>query len=955
VKLLERFRRHTALRAVRRSLMIAIALLAAAIVVSLTVDLGPWAKPYAERFGGRAIDRPIHIGTLSIHLFRGRIVIEDLTIDGLRPEDRPFFTAKRLSFGLDWRPAFALKPNFTVSAVELTDWAMLVEKWPNRHSFPRFTRDDRGPDGPRRFTVTMQSFNGQRGQFSYEDHEAPWSIVCRNLEMRIENLPEYHGTATFDGGTVTIQDNLPMWANMKAQFVLDGPRVHLRRIDLETDGATTVARGDVDLAHWPEQTYQVQSRVTFPRMREIFFRNEPWPLAGDGTFDGTFHLFKDGRDLSGTFTSDLLGVYDYRFPSLYGALRWTPKLFEVYDAGAKFYGGDARFAYSIKPLGAKTRPTSRFEFDVDGADLRRLTDFEALPGLRFAGTAAWHNVLEWPLGQFRGHTGEGRLVVAPPSGTTPMPPSLVIARADAEQSGYEWGPFAPVPLPAHLPVTGDFTYRYGPDTVTFEPSRFVTERTHVTFEGMTAYGDQSRIAFHVTSSDWQESDQVLAGIMTDFGAPTGPVPFGGRGEFDGLLTGAFRRPRVEGRFSGEELRGFDAIWGSATGRVVVQNGYVTVTDAVVQRADSEIRVDGLFSLGYPRDDGGEEIDARFRVTGRDLDSLRHVFQIDEYPVAGRLSGDFHLTGEYERPLGFGGMTIDDGTAYGEPFEKATASLRFDGTGVRLDNLQMSKGVGALTGAAYVGWDSTYAFNADGRRVPVDRIAFLQYPQTPVGGVAEFTARGSGTFDVPRNDVRFRVTDFAVGSEPVGQVTGTLALRGTELSGEIDAASPRLAVTGTGRIALTPQRDAEITFRFHDTSLDPYVRLFEPRLSPYTTAVVSGSVRLVGELADADHLLVDTTVDSVDLRLFDYAIRNVAPVRLSLDRRVIKVDELQLLGEGTQRFSQLRREIDGISQRMLTLTLRRLERDGLVHRTVHPVVPPRVDYELTPLGGSPRGV
>jgi DNA-binding HxlR family transcriptional regulator len=61
--------------------------------------------------------------------------------------------------------------------------------------------------------------------------------------------------------------------------------------------------------------------------------------------------------------------------------------------------------------------------------------------------------------------------------------------------------------------------------------------------------------------------------------------------------------------------------------------------------------------------------------------------------------------------------------------------------------------------------------------------------------------------------------------------------------------------------------------------------------------------------------------------------------------------VELLGEGTQRFSELRRDIDGISQRMLTLTLRRLERDGLVRRTVHPVVPPRVDYELTPHGAA----
>ncbi|MES1201891.1 MAG: helix-turn-helix domain-containing protein [Pseudomonadota bacterium] len=58
-----------------------------------------------------------------------------------------------------------------------------------------------------------------------------------------------------------------------------------------------------------------------------------------------------------------------------------------------------------------------------------------------------------------------------------------------------------------------------------------------------------------------------------------------------------------------------------------------------------------------------------------------------------------------------------------------------------------------------------------------------------------------------------------------------------------------------------------------------------------------------------------------------------------------------LWDGAQRFSELRRAISGISQRMLTLTLRNLERDGLVTRTVTPSTPPRVDYELTLLGRS----
>jgi TamB, inner membrane protein subunit of TAM complex len=894
VKFLKRLRGNRVIRYLSLAFTLLVALLAAAMVATLTVDLGPYAKRAAEREGSKYIERGLHLGTLSIHLLTGKVLVEDFRIDGLHEGDRPFFTAKRIAIGLDWIPAFRRKPDITITSVEMTDWQMLVEKWGDRHNFPKFTRANQ-PQRERRVTVTTKSFRGYGGQFTYEDHDTPWNVICRNLDINITNPPRYHGTATFTGGTVAIQNYVPMWANLKAQFVLDGSRVHLDRIDLETDGAKTVAVGDVDLAHWPEQTFKVQSRVHFPRMRELFFKDETWRVSGDGDFNGTFHLFKGGRDLNGTFTSALAGVNDYRFPSLHGSLRWTPTAVEVSDAGAKFFGGDAKFGYSIKPLGAGVKPTARFDASVDGIDLAQFTDFQELPGLRFAGTAVWRNVLEWPLGQFSQHRGDGHMVVMPPPGVTMMTASL----AEAEPVPTATGRVLPPALARHLPIAGELTYRYGPDEVEIETGVFATERTHVTFQGTTAWGNASRLRFHVASSDWQESDQVLVGIMNDFGTHAGPVAFGGRGEFDGVMTGTLRQPRVEGDYTGEDLRAWDTAWGTASSRVVIENNYVTVTNALVRLGDSEIHADGMFSLGYPRDDGGDEIDARFRVVRRELDGLRHAFKIDDYPISGKMSGEFHLTGKYEHPIGFGGMTIEEGTAYGEPFDQATASLRFEWPGVRLDAIEIEKSGGVVTGAAYVGWDSTYSFNADGRRIAIAKIAAFNYPRTPLSGVAEFTAGGSGVFDAPRYDVRYRLSDVAVDEEPVGQVTGRLTLRSTEWSGDMDIASSRLAVTGTGRISRNAPADAELTFRFHDSSLDPYVRLFVPKLSPYTTAVTSGSVRVAGELANFDRLLVDATVDSLEMKLFDYAIRNGGPIRLTLDRNQIRVGQFQLVGEDTR--------------------------------------------------------
>jgi DNA-binding HxlR family transcriptional regulator len=82
-----------------------------------------------------------------------------------------------------------------------------------------------------------------------------------------------------------------------------------------------------------------------------------------------------------------------------------------------------------------------------------------------------------------------------------------------------------------------------------------------------------------------------------------------------------------------------------------------------------------------------------------------------------------------------------------------------------------------------------------------------------------------------------------------------------------------------------------------------------------------------------------------------AAQEGCPLRDVLDRVGDKWSVLVVicLSGGTQRFSALRRRIDGISQRMLTETLRQLERDGVVRRTVYAEVPPRVEYALTPMG------
>jgi translocation and assembly module TamB len=387
--------------------------------------------------------------------------------------------------------------------------------------------------------------------------------------------------------------------------------------------------------------------------------------------------------------------------------------------------------------------------------------------------------------------------------------------------------------------------------------------------------------------------------MTTFGSQTGAIPIGGYGEFDGMMLEAFSRPRIEGVFSGDRMRAWNVIWGKGRADVVIQNSYADVKNAVITAGDSEITAEGQFSLGYPRKDGGEEINARVKLMRRPMADLKRAFELDDYDMDGVVSGEYHVYGHYETPLGFGKLLIEEGVAYGETFDSMSAGLRFEGNGVRLDTIQIAKSTGEATGAAWVGWDGTYSFNVDGRAIPVESLRTTAFPRAPLSGLLHFNATGAGNFDEPRYDVKVRVDDLFAGDEGVGQVAGRLSLRSETLNADFEAASPRLFVSGSGRLELNDNMDAEMSMRFQDTSLDPYIRSFEPRLSPFTTAVASGTVKVAGALADVDRLVVSTTVEQLGLKLFDYALANDGPIELALNRHVLEIGRLRVAGEGTR--------------------------------------------------------
>jgi hypothetical protein len=393
---------------VRRTVMVCAVILAVTVVTTISADVGPALRKQAEEQGSRYMERRLHIGTMHVVLWNGSYVFEDVMIEGLKPESIPFFTAKRIVLSMPWRTLFNRRIVF--DTIELTDWQMHVET--NRdgtQNFPKLT--PRGPRGQSNWTTTLQYVHAGRGMFTFQDHNTPWGIVARNLEVTVARPGNvYAGQARFSDGLTTIQGYVPFRTDMNSTFTIEGGRVLFDRINLKTEGVESVLHGDVNLSYWPELMLEVKSTIDLPKMKELFFSGYTFALSGKTQFNGTFHLFKEpmpsgtirtGRELKGTFVSTTAAISNYRFDNLQGQVRWTPEVLRINEATTKIYGGDARFSYLMAPLNAPgVTPKATFDAGWENLDLTELTNFLETDGIRLAGRLSGHNVLEWPLRRF---------------------------------------------------------------------------------------------------------------------------------------------------------------------------------------------------------------------------------------------------------------------------------------------------------------------------------------------------------------------------------------------------------------------------------------------------------------------------------------------------------------------------------------------------------------------------
>ena len=244
------------------------------------------------------------------------------------------------------------------------------------------------------------------------------------------------------------------------------------------------------------------------------------------------------------------------------------------------------------------------------------------------------------------------------------------------------------------------------------------------------------------------------------------------------------------------------------------------------------------------------------------------------------------------------MQLRDGSIYGEPVQRLTSNLNFNGEEVELKNIQLAHRESNVAGGATYNLSShAYRFNLTGNNFDLARVTTLQSARIAVTGRADFTAEGSGTLEAPRLNAAIHLHDLTFDQERAGDFTINAVSQGPELriTGQSQFEQADLKIDGN--VHLREDWPADVYFRFHQLELDAIFRTYlRGAVNGHSRA--DGEVHMVGPLRRPRELQFTANLDNLDADVEDVKIKNQGPIRFSVAEQTLQIDQFHLVGEDT---------------------------------------------------------
>jgi translocation and assembly module TamB len=396
-------------------------------------------------------------------------------------------------------------------------------------------------------------------------------------------------------------------------------------------------------------------------------------------------------------------------------------------------------------------------------------------------------------------------------------------------------------------------------------------------------------------------------MLNSLGGPQIPVALRGRAVFNGTANGKLSDFTIAGHL---QMNDFDtwASLGSQTPRTPVRWDYmaadvkasprmVSARNGVLTRGPTSIDFEGTSVLADGSMTDFTPFTARLRVHNGDLAHLESAAGYS-YPISGRIDLNFTLAGTRVNPHGEGHLQLTNSNIYGQAVPQFVSDLRLAGGEAQLNNFVATyRDSRIVGGAAYTPTTQAFHFDVSGTNFNLQRFSELQLSRVLLEGRMDFTAQGNGTLEQPVVNANVKLRDLVLDHERAGDFTFDAVTRGPDLqlTGRSNFEKAELAVDGSVR--LREDWPADLSLRFDRLDVDSVIRGYlKNAVTGHSSA--AGTLRVHGPLRQLNLLSIEGNLNSFVANIENVSVQNEGPIRFSVEKQVLSLDQLKLIGEGT---------------------------------------------------------
>jgi translocation and assembly module TamB len=445
-------------------------------------------------------------------------------------------------------------------------------------------------------------------------------------------------------------------------------------------------------------------------------------------------------------------------------------------------------------------------------------------------------------------------------------------------------------------------YHAANDTLDLPQFNLTMPTSHVQASGKLSA--TSTVHLSVTTSslaDW------LPFISAVRGPALFPVTLNGKATFDGTMIGSFSSPQLAGNLKADEFdvnlpatsRTHELLthWDSLSASIQLSFHGIALHNAVLRREDMSAEFDASASLEHGHFTGDSALALRANLRNADLAALQALAGYD-YPVFGKADLTLQAGGTIADPHGDGQIHLANATAYGEAIRQFDSSFHVAQAQIAFENMHLVHEDSIITGTA--GYNSaSRAFRLDlaGNNLNLAQIKQLNPNRLSVQGRADFVLKGSGTPAAPTINADVQLHNLTLDRELAGEFDLKASTQGSVLHVTGSSQFEHGSLLIGGDVELRDGYPANISFQIDHLDLDA---LWNSYLRGQVTghSAVAGSVILRGPLREPGQWILDGTLTAVSLDVENLKVHSQDPVRFTFANRSIDIQQLHLLGDGT---------------------------------------------------------